>query len=98
MFTPSHLLSTPTPFTSSGSNYNFPQELLLHMHHNNNNTFNNQSTTYATSNASIYSSSHNNINNSLLQQYQHQVLPNHDQYGLLQDIVPSMFLNRTNHN
>ncbi|CAJ2677941.1 unnamed protein product [Trifolium pratense] len=97
MFTPSHLLSTPTPFTSTGSNYNFPQELLLHMHHHNNN---NQSTTYATSNASsIYSSSqHNNINNSLFQQYQQQVLPNHDQFGLLQDIVPSMFLNRSNHN
>lgn len=92
MFTPSNLLSTPTPF-SYGSN--FPQDLLLHMHHHN--TFNiTQPTTHTTNNVAGSVYSHNNINNSFLQQYQQQ-LPL-DQYGLLQDIVPSMFLNRTNHN
>lgn len=92
MFTPSNLLSTPTPF-SYGSN--FPQDLLLHMHHHN--TFNiTQPTTHTTNNVAGSVYSHNNINNSFLQQYQQQLPP--DQYGLLQDIVPSMFLNRTNHN
>ncbi|TKY59614.1 WRKY transcription factor 28 [Spatholobus suberectus] len=96
MFTPS-LLATPTPL-AAGSN--FPQDLFLHMHHHHyhNTLFTTQSTNTATSATasvappSIYSS-HNNINNSLLH---NQYLPS-DQYGLLQDIVPSMFHNKTHH-
>ncbi|CAL5213775.1 unnamed protein product [Lathyrus oleraceus] len=92
MFTPS-LLSAPTPF-SYGSN--FPQDFLLHMHHHHNNTFNISSQPSSTNSASVAASifSHNNnVNNSLLHQYQQQQQLVPDQYGLLQDIVPSMFLN-----
>ncbi|CAI8617783.1 unnamed protein product [Vicia faba] len=96
MFTPS-LLSAPTPF-SYGSN--FPQDFLLHMHHHHNNTFNITSQPTSTNSASLVAASiyshNNNVNNSLLHHYQQQLVP--DQYGLLQDIVPSMFLNTTNHN
>ncbi|KAK7319304.1 hypothetical protein RJT34_04023 [Clitoria ternatea] len=66
-----------------------PQDhLFLHMHHNHHNLF---TTTHHSSNTNI------NINNSLLHYHQQQQLPP-DQYGLLQDIVPSMFLNNTHHN
>ncbi|KAK7368692.1 hypothetical protein VNO80_10720 [Phaseolus coccineus] len=100
MFTPS-LLATPTPL-AAGSN--FPQDLFLHMHHHHphhhfhNTLFSTQSTnavttttttvTTAATPPSIYSSY--NINNSLLH---NQYLPS--EYGLLQDIVPSMFHNKT---
>ncbi|XP_020232986.1 WRKY transcription factor 28 [Cajanus cajan] len=96
MFTPS-LLAAPTPL-AAGSN--FPQDLFLHMHHHHhihNTLFNTQSTnptTITTTPSNIYSSHPSNIvNNSLLQ---NQFLP--DQYGLLQDIVPSIFHNKTHHN
>ncbi|XP_061341231.1 WRKY transcription factor 28-like [Gastrolobium bilobum] len=94
MFTPM-LTTTPTPL-SAGSN--FPQDLFLqmHPHHSfiiNNNNNNIQSSNTSANSGSIYS--HNNINNSLLQQYHHQLPP---EYGLLQDIVPSMFLNKSHHN
>ncbi|KAL2343685.1 hypothetical protein Fmac_004970 [Flemingia macrophylla] len=104
MFTPS-LLAAPTPL-AAGSN--FPQDLFLHMHHHHhihNTLFNTQSTnpttttTITTTPPSFYSShphnNINNVNNSLLQN-QNQFLP--DQYGLLQDIVPSMFHNKSHHN
>ncbi|RDX92617.1 putative WRKY transcription factor 28, partial [Mucuna pruriens] len=96
MFTPS-LLATPTPL-AAGSN--FPQDLFLHMHHPHhhhihNTLFTTQSTnTSAAASAappSIYSS-YNNINNSLLN---NQFLS--PEYGLLQDIVPSMFHHKTHH-
>ncbi|KAK7399764.1 hypothetical protein VNO78_10953 [Psophocarpus tetragonolobus] len=93
MFTPS-LLATPTPL-AAGSN--FPQDLFLHMHHPHshihNTLFTTQSTnatTAATTPSSIYS--HNNINNPLL--HTHYLPP---EYGLLQDIVPSIFQNKTHH-
>ncbi|QCD83913.1 WRKY transcription factor 28-like [Vigna unguiculata] len=108
MFTPS-LLATPTPL-AAGSN--FPQDLFLHMHHQHhhhhhhphhhfhNTLFSTQSTnavtttttavTTAATPPSIYSSY--NINNSLLH---NQYLPS--EYGLLQDIVPSIFHNKTHH-
>ncbi|XP_028232423.1 WRKY transcription factor 28-like isoform X2 [Glycine soja] len=99
MFTPSSLLATPTPL-AAGSN--FPQDLFLHMHHPHhqyhihNNLFTTQSTTNTTTatttTPSSFYSSYNNINNSLLH---NQFLP--PEYGLLQDIVPSMFHNKTGH-
>lgn len=111
MFTPAPLLSTPTPLSLSPSaGSNFPHHLLLHMHQHTNTNYNphhhhhhhhltNTNTSYtpapsasAASSSSFYSHN-NNIHNSLLH---HQLPP--DQYGLLQDIVPSMFLNNTHHN
>ncbi|KAE9610655.1 hypothetical protein Lal_00029670 [Lupinus albus] len=102
MFTPMFTTST-TPF---------PQDLLLHMHnhnhhnlmfHNNNNNNIQQSMNTTTTNAdagSIYSHNNNiNINNYLLQQFNnHQNINIPQEYGLLQDVVPSMFLNKSNHN
>lgn len=112
IFTPAPLLSTPTPLSLSPSaGSNFPHHLLLHMHQHTNTNYNphhhhrhhltntNTNTGYtpapsasAASSSSFYSHN-NNIHNSLLH---HQLPP--DQYGLLQDIVPSMFLNNTHHN
>ncbi|KAG4999614.1 hypothetical protein AAZX31_08G079900 [Glycine max] len=110
MFTPSSLLATPTHPLAAGSN--FPQDLFLHMHyprhhhqyhHIHNNLFATQSmtnattatttTTTATIAPSSFYSSYNNINNSLLN---NQFLP--PEYGLLQDIVPSMLHNKSHHN
>lgn len=101
MFTPM-LTTTTTPFLSTGSN--FPQDLLLQMqynpNHHNSLMFNNniqQSTTNTTSAAASIYSYNNNINNYLLQQYNnHQINP--PEYGLLQDAVPSMFLNKGHEN
>ncbi|XP_004504707.1 WRKY transcription factor 28 isoform X2 [Cicer arietinum] len=80
------IMFTPSSLLSTpSSNSNFSQDLLLHMH-SHHNTFN------ITSQPSPHSNSNSSHNNSLLHHYQH-----HRDYGLLQDIVPSMFLNRTNH-
>ncbi|KAK7363269.1 hypothetical protein VNO77_05405 [Canavalia gladiata] len=100
MFTPP-LLTTPNPLaTATPNGSNFPQDLFLH-----NTLFTttqysspNNTTTNANANAaSIYSSHNININNSLLHHhhYHHQLPP---EYGLLQDIVPSIFFNKTHHN
>ncbi|XP_027347511.1 WRKY transcription factor 28-like [Abrus precatorius] len=100
MFTPP-LLTTPTPLTAAAVGSNFPQDLFFQIHHHHHNTlFTTQQTNTTTSAnanaaASIYSS--HNINNSLLHHpYHHHQLP--PEYGLLQDIVPSMFLNKTHQN
>ncbi|KAI4295396.1 hypothetical protein L6164_035445 [Bauhinia variegata] len=87
MFTPP-LLTASTPLSATvGSN--FPQELFFHMpqHHNLINT-NTQTNTISSSRLSIDSSQ--NLNTTSLHQ-QYQLLPHYD-YGLLQDMVPSMFL------
>ncbi|XP_058748806.1 WRKY transcription factor 71-like [Vicia villosa] len=93
MFTPS-LLSAPTPF-SYGSN--FPQDFLLHMHHHhNNNTFNLSSQPSSANSASVAGSiySHNNnVSNSLLHQYQQQLVL--DQYGLLCCLECNRYFNPT---
>lgn len=96
MFTHHYSLLTtpPTPPLSLTAGSNFPQDLFLHHHMQNQtlifNNNNNNNNAPSSTNSSMYS--HYN-NNSLLQhqhQHQHQLPP--DQYGLLQDIVPSMFL------
>ena len=89
MFTPYMLsYSTPTPSAAAGSN--FSQDLLLqipshHQYHNHTNPFNAQTSGTA---ATMYSQSQN-YGNISLEQY-HQLAAS--DYGLLQDVVPSMFL------
>ncbi|CAL0324483.1 unnamed protein product [Lupinus luteus] len=96
MFTPMFTTTTTS----------FPQDLLLHMHnqnhhslmfHNNNSNIQQSMNTNTSAAAGSIYSHNNNINNYLLQQFNnHQNIP--QEYGLLQDVVPSMFLNKSNQN
>ncbi|KAE9600861.1 hypothetical protein Lal_00011201 [Lupinus albus] len=87
--------TTPTSFSTNGSNLNLHMHNHNHHHslisHNNNIQQSiNTTTTSATSEGSIYSHN-NNINNYLLQQFNnHQNVNIPQEYGLLQDVVPSM--------
>ncbi|CAL0329583.1 unnamed protein product [Lupinus luteus] len=90
--------TTPTLFSDTTNRSNFTQDLHHHMHNNNHNLnslmFHNNNmqqsinTTASAFEGSIYSHN-NNINNYLLQQFNnHQNIP--QEYGLLQDVVPSI--------
>ncbi|XP_054803124.1 WRKY transcription factor 28-like [Prosopis cineraria] len=93
MFTPSSLLAphSPSSLAAAAAAAHHHHDLFLHMPHH----FNTPS--ISTASAAAYNNNSNLINSttasSLLQQqyHHHHHLPPHD-YGLLQDILPSMFL------